>query len=319
MPTILGVSKAILENVIFCHQEDSLWPLSEPSVLKKKFDDIFASTRFTKALDHTKAHLKDRLAELKVNKNTLEFLKADREKAAKAKNEIDKAETRIEEINTELEEHEQEITEVSNRLETLMHSRQKYQTTALQIQKFEHERKVLDAAIVSLLASLEDNFEETDQELADLLENLNSGGEERENNLQQKKLMKIKLEADVNSMQGELTKWMVEEGKLKSENEKAVALTAEREAAISSLKPRLAGVIDTSGGADEIIARLQAKIHDLDKKISDLHSKQGSEEENCRKQIRALESELAIAEEQKKMLNAQYVYPFYRDYIAKSV
>ena len=41
VPKQLGVSKAILENVIFCHQEESNWPLSEPAALKKKFDDIF--------------------------------------------------------------------------------------------------------------------------------------------------------------------------------------------------------------------------------------------------------------------------------------
>jgi DNA repair protein RAD50 len=45
IPRLLGVSKAVLENVIFCHQEDSYWPLSEASVLKKKFDDIFEATK----------------------------------------------------------------------------------------------------------------------------------------------------------------------------------------------------------------------------------------------------------------------------------
>jgi DNA repair protein RAD50 len=45
IPHLLGVSKAVLENVIFCHQEDSYWPLAEPSALKKKFDDIFEATR----------------------------------------------------------------------------------------------------------------------------------------------------------------------------------------------------------------------------------------------------------------------------------
>lgn len=45
MPKQLGVSKAILENVIFCHQEESNWPLSEPASLKKKFDDIFEATK----------------------------------------------------------------------------------------------------------------------------------------------------------------------------------------------------------------------------------------------------------------------------------
>lgn len=45
VPKQLGVSKAILENVIFCHQEESNWPLSEPAALKKKFDDIFEATK----------------------------------------------------------------------------------------------------------------------------------------------------------------------------------------------------------------------------------------------------------------------------------
>lgn len=54
MSYLLGVSKPILGNVIFCHQEESNWPLSEPKVLKQKFDEIFASTRFVKALDSLK-------------------------------------------------------------------------------------------------------------------------------------------------------------------------------------------------------------------------------------------------------------------------
>ena len=45
IPKQLGVSKAILENVIFCHQEESNWPLSAPADLKKKFDDIFEATK----------------------------------------------------------------------------------------------------------------------------------------------------------------------------------------------------------------------------------------------------------------------------------
>ena len=35
---LIGVSKAVLNNVIFCHQEDIHWPLSEGKILKEKFD-----------------------------------------------------------------------------------------------------------------------------------------------------------------------------------------------------------------------------------------------------------------------------------------
>jgi DNA repair protein RAD50 len=46
VPRLMGVSTAILDNVIFCHQEESNWPLSEPAALKKKFDDIFEASKY---------------------------------------------------------------------------------------------------------------------------------------------------------------------------------------------------------------------------------------------------------------------------------
>ena len=47
----MGVSRAILNNVIFCHQEDSLWPLDEGKKLKEKFDAIFGTTEYNKAVE----------------------------------------------------------------------------------------------------------------------------------------------------------------------------------------------------------------------------------------------------------------------------
>lgn len=50
IPALMGVSKAVLENVIFVHQDESNWPLQDPSTLKKKFDDIFSATRYLREL-----------------------------------------------------------------------------------------------------------------------------------------------------------------------------------------------------------------------------------------------------------------------------
>jgi DNA repair protein RAD50 len=38
---------------------ESCWPLQDSSVLKKKFDDIFDSARYTKALDAIKQSKKE--------------------------------------------------------------------------------------------------------------------------------------------------------------------------------------------------------------------------------------------------------------------
>jgi DNA repair protein RAD50 len=45
--------QAVLDNVIFAHQEDSLWPLADGASIKRKFDDIFAATKYTKVCDDT--------------------------------------------------------------------------------------------------------------------------------------------------------------------------------------------------------------------------------------------------------------------------
>ena len=47
-PLCLSPLQAVLENVIFVHQEESNWPLAEGKILKDKFDDIFSATKYTK-------------------------------------------------------------------------------------------------------------------------------------------------------------------------------------------------------------------------------------------------------------------------------
>lgn len=60
----LGVSKAVLDDVIFCHQDESLWPMREPADLKKRFDAIFEAQKYTKAIDNIKVLRKQRQTDL---------------------------------------------------------------------------------------------------------------------------------------------------------------------------------------------------------------------------------------------------------------
>lgn len=83
LPSYLGVSKAILESVIFCHQDESLWPMSEPSALKKKFDEIFEAQKYTKAIDNIKVLRKKQNEELGKFKIMEQHAKEDKVKADK--------------------------------------------------------------------------------------------------------------------------------------------------------------------------------------------------------------------------------------------
>ena len=96
VPQYLGVSRAILDAVIFCHQDESLWPMSEPSVLKKKFDEIFEALKYTKAIDNIKALRKKQNEELGKYKIMEQAAKDNKDKA-------DKAEKKSRELSDEIE------------------------------------------------------------------------------------------------------------------------------------------------------------------------------------------------------------------------
>ena len=72
VPDLMGISKAVLENVILCHQENSNWPFSDKIVLKKIFDDLFDTTVVSKYIEICKNDFnrkKKKLTEIYLEKN----------------------------------------------------------------------------------------------------------------------------------------------------------------------------------------------------------------------------------------------------------
>ena len=103
MPQYLGVSKAILDSVIFCHQDESLWPMSEPAALKKRFDDIFEAQKYTKAVDNIKQLRKDQSEKLKQFEIHEKYSKETKDRADKAEKTSRKLQDEVEELREELE------------------------------------------------------------------------------------------------------------------------------------------------------------------------------------------------------------------------
>ncbi|SCZ98307.1 BZ3500_MvSof-1268-A1-R1_Chr3-2g06284 [Microbotryum saponariae] len=166
----LGVSKAILENVIFCHQEDSNWPLAEPAALKKKFDDIFEATKYTKALDNIKTLRKDQDAELKVDKEKLAALKTDRDRATKLRKSIDESTNAIAVKQSEHEALEEEITKIVERNKTFFTQASKYQDIIGKADTLRERRTVVEDNLTQVQANLTE-LHDTEVELQKKIEN----------------------------------------------------------------------------------------------------------------------------------------------------
>ncbi|GAB1200849.1 hypothetical protein APSETT444_010229 [Aspergillus pseudonomiae] len=162
MPQYLGVSKAILDSVIFCHQDESLWPMSEPSVLKKKFDEIFEAMKYTKAIDNIKVLRKKQNEELAKYKIMEQHAKEDKEKADRAEKRSVKLQEEIEALRDETHQLSQEMRRVAELADKAWRESESYAQVLGTLEGKRIEAKSIQSTIDNLkrhLVELDDSDE----------------------------------------------------------------------------------------------------------------------------------------------------------------
>ncbi|KAL8874110.1 MAG: hypothetical protein Q9174_000514 [Haloplaca sp. 1 TL-2023] len=115
VPQYLGVSRAVLENVIFCHQDDSLWPMSQPAVLKKKFDEIFEALKYTRAIANIKALRKNYMEEVKKLQVTESSCKVNKDRADRCAKRSSEISEEIEVLRSEIKDFEKLTEEATTK------------------------------------------------------------------------------------------------------------------------------------------------------------------------------------------------------------
>jgi DNA repair protein RAD50 len=150
MPQYLGVSKAILESVIFCHQDDSLWPISTPAVLKKKFDEIFEAMKYTKAVENIKMIRKTQVAELEKFKLIEQHAKEDKNKGEKAEKKSSELYDQIGELNEKANALKARIQEAQDKSREAYDHAAKFQQIVTQLGGLRIEAQATEKSIASL-------------------------------------------------------------------------------------------------------------------------------------------------------------------------
>ncbi|TFY67850.1 hypothetical protein EVJ58_g1346 [Rhodofomes roseus] len=234
IPNLLGVSKAVLENVIFCHQEDSYWPLSEPSILKKKFDDIFEATKYTKALDNIKALRKERVADLKAEKERLESLQ-------KEKTHADKLKTRISDLTSTISSKQLEYEETKNRYNDLVKANARFYESATKFRETYMKVDTLNekkSRYEEELAGARENVREldgTDQELADRLKNFDDHVMKQKQKQRSETEKAQDIEEELSAIRKEHVKLVGQQGQLVAEEKAQEQRIADREELIREI------------------------------------------------------------------------------------
>jgi DNA repair protein RAD50 len=168
IPQYLGVPKAILDNVIFCHQEDSLWPLSDATTLKKKFDEIFEALKYTKAIENIKMIRKNRTIDLGQLKIIESNARQDKDRAIKSENRQAELYDEIEDIRKTYDKVDVECTQAKENAHAAYDNAARYANIVAQLDAKRHTFNANKESV----AALEDNLThmaESDSDLQSML------------------------------------------------------------------------------------------------------------------------------------------------------
>eukprot|EP01022_Parablepharisma_sp_SALTPOND_P005113 TRINITY_DN1216_c1_g1_i4.p1 TRINITY_DN1216_c1_g1~~TRINITY_DN1216_c1_g1_i4.p1 ORF type:complete len:1142 (+),score=175.87 TRINITY_DN1216_c1_g1_i4:8199-11624(+) len=179
MAKLFGVSKAVLQNVIFCHQEETLWPFADQAHLKKIFDEIFDTEKYTKILMELRQEAKNykmqkrllatefeiRSKDYQIYKGIIKTLEESREKYKNIEKSASDLAAELEEKNSSLKEYEAK--------------EQKSQELDKEIHILQHQAKDLRLQFQKISTSpLYKDFGKKREELAQMLEELDKAKDE---------------------------------------------------------------------------------------------------------------------------------------------
>uniref|UniRef100_A0A8C6XTU8 RAD50 double strand break repair protein n=1 Tax=Naja naja TaxID=35670 RepID=A0A8C6XTU8_NAJNA len=239
MIAALGVSKSVLNNVIFCHQEDSNWPLSEGKALKQKFDEIFSATRYIKALETLRqVRLKQgqRVKECQVE---LKYLKQNKEKAQEIQNQLTSRET-------QLAASKENVRHIENQLEPLKNSLVEIEQNLIKVMRLDNESKALESRRTQmekdnqdLQQKMEKVFQGSDEQLRRMYQNHQKTVKEKEKRLTECQQELEAVNKEFLRFNTEKSELLVEQGRLQLQADRYQQHIKTRDSLIQSLATQL--------------------------------------------------------------------------------
>ena len=186
MPLHLGTSTAVLDNVIFCHQEDSFWPIAESSDLKKRFDSIFEAQKYTKAIENIKVLQKGQKENLIKHKKDEEHTKVIKGKAEQNKRRTKDVYNQIEELRTASEEMGVKIREATRKAQDAWEQGETAGMIVSQLHGKRVEEKAKEESISSVKETLTE-MTDSDESLQQLLDQYEERMQTYDDDLQHQK------------------------------------------------------------------------------------------------------------------------------------
>uniref|UniRef100_A0A0K0EIQ5 AAA_23 domain-containing protein n=1 Tax=Strongyloides stercoralis TaxID=6248 RepID=A0A0K0EIQ5_STRER len=303
-----GVSKAILENVIFCHQENSQWPLSEPKMLKNYFDSIFEVTKYVKAMDHVTRMIKDYEAEIKTIDTELPYLESDRNEYLRLIGQHNDLSIKLQHLTSEIASSDCEKDKLNKRL---------IDTRNYRIQAEEADKKVM--LLCSQLSILQKQAEEmkdvlnysgSTKELEDEIEMVSSSFEVMSTRIEKKKLEEMieNINGKIKDTESKLKDYQDELMKCKIEKQQSNDLLSEKERIKYELHKNLSIIVSDDGDILEYVRNIKNIWDDqFDKVMEEIKTKKFEKKQTLnglKAQLAQFEGNISIKKEDVKTRKA---------------
>uniref|UniRef100_A0A673A3E9 Zinc-hook domain-containing protein n=1 Tax=Sphaeramia orbicularis TaxID=375764 RepID=A0A673A3E9_9TELE len=239
MISALGVSKPVLNHVIFCHQEESNWPLSEGKALKEKFDSIFAATKYIKALETMRQQRLKQAQTVKECQVELRYLKQNKEKAQQIRETVATKEAQLMASKDNVQQIEGQIDPLENRVTDIDMKLSKVMKLDNDIKALDSRKKQMEEDNKELEETMEQVFQGSDEQLQDLYQNHQRTVKEKERRLTdcQKELERAGRECQrLTRVKADL---LVEQGRLQLEADHHTQNIKNRDTQVRSLSSYL--------------------------------------------------------------------------------
>uniref|UniRef100_A0A8C1VUC6 RAD50 homolog, double strand break repair protein n=1 Tax=Cyprinus carpio TaxID=7962 RepID=A0A8C1VUC6_CYPCA len=239
MISALGVSKAVINHVIFCHQEESNWPLSEGKALKQKFDEIFSVTRYTNVLDALRKLRIKQTSIVKTCHMELKYLKQNKEKAQEIRELLSTKEAQLSSSIESVQHIESQIDTLKNRLNDIDSSLSKVTKLDNDIKALDSRKKQMEDDNRELEEKIKQVFQGSDDQLQDMYQNHQRTVKEKEHRLTECQHELERAGRDCQRMNHIKSDLLVEQGRLQLEADRHTQNIKKRDTQVKSLASSL--------------------------------------------------------------------------------
>lgn len=308
MPRYLGVSAAIIDNVIFCHQDESFWPLSDPSTLKKKFDEIFEAQKYTKAIDNIKQIRKKHNEELAKYRLLEQHAKADKDRAIKVQRNMSRLQEEVESMRAKVEELEVKIKNARNLADEAWRKGEDYAKVLGSLEGKRIEAQGRQNTINGLELHLEE-VDEPDEWLQSTLDKFQAKQQELKDEMRRRQEEYIELQDQIKQVGKEREQKVQMKGKYEQEQEEHERQLVRRKDMVREVaaKHQIRGYDDLSDEShvEEFLFRLQKLLKDQKTALDRVKLENTAERREAQTLVNRLTERKAALQENKLSMRKQ--------------